>query len=421
MTVASDNLPDDSVEWVGSNRPHVDRLWRDLAAVASFGAGKHGITRLAHGSALRAANSWLIDQITHAGGRASIDAAASVHGVWGSSEEGQIGVGSHLDTVPCGGRFDGALGVLGGLEAIRRVTVPGLARVRNLRLIAFSDEEGVRFGEGFLGSRVFCGHDISGYATRQDDQGIGAFDAVRAAGGNLERTASAAEVARLNRFVELHIEQGPVLERAGAAIGVVTDVTGLTRYGVEFQGVANHAGTTPMDGRADALAGAARAILELRNRLPSDEATVTVGEIECEPGASNVVPGGCRFSVDLRAHTERARRMCAGFVESVCRSAAKAEALAASVTVLDDVEPVAINPQLVDELVRAADAEGLTWLQMVSGAGHDAMIVASKVPAAIVFVPSRGGMSHSPDEFTSPEACETGVRVLTRLLRDWTS
>ena len=212
--------------------------------------------------------------------------------------------------------------------------------------------------------------------------------------------------------------QGPVLEAEGVQIGVVTAIVGLRGFRVRLSGQANHAGTTPMGLRRDALAGAARIVLELRDiaRI-RDEVTANVGEITVSPGGANVVPGFAEFTIDVRAATPDGVSELERLVEEVVARVAREEGLEADLERTFALEPLELDPQLVDAVERAAAAEGASSRRMPSGAGHDAMVVGRHIPAAMIFVPSRGGISHSPDEYSSPGEVELGMRVLAATIR----
>jgi hydantoinase/carbamoylase family amidase len=279
------------------------------------------------------------------------------------------------------------------------------------------DEEGSRFKTGMLGSKAFAGEDLSDLRERRDAEGVSLAEAMRSLGFDFDRLAQAKAVGRIGAYLELHIEQGPRLERAGIDVGVVTAIVGLAGYRVRLTGAANHAGTTPMEDRRDALAGAARAILALRDAARSrDGMTANVGVVSVEPGGFNVVPGVCEFTVDVRAPTWEGVAWNARFVRETLAAIAAEERLSLDLEESHTLAPVMLDPGLVDTLERAAVLEGASSMRLVSGAGHDAMVLGRHVPAAMLFVPSRGGISHSPDEHTEDAACELGARVLARAL-----
>jgi hydantoinase/carbamoylase family amidase len=238
------------------------------------------------------------------------------------------------------------------------------------------------------------------------------------AGFDFARLAEARRIDEIGAYLELHIEQGPVLERAGVDLGVVTAITGMLGFRARFLGEANHAGTTPMEVRRDALVGAARAVLALRDEARSrDDMTANVGVISVEPGGFNVVPGAAELTIDVRSPTADGFARLEPFVRETLEEVAAEEGLGLELSETHRKQPVALDAELQDLLAEAAREEGATMLRLPSGAGHDAMVLAHHVPAAMLFVPSRGGLSHTPDEFSSPEHCELGARVLARAVR----
>jgi len=346
-----------------------------------------------------------------------VDAAGNVFGTWHAGSGTPIVVGSHLDTVPDGGRFDGALGVLAGLHAIRLLKAEGVQPRRPIRIASFTDEEGGRFGTNLLGSRAFAGRDLSDLGERRDRQGVTLRDAMQQCGFDLDRLPEARGIDAVGGYLELHIEQGPVLERAGIDVGVVTGIVGLIDLRVRLRGQASHAGTTPMELRRDALVGGARVAVALRDGARADpDLKATVGSIAVQPGGVNVIPGACEFTVDVRSPTPDGLAGAEAFVHGVVSAVAGEEQLGAEVDEISRLAPTPLDPALQETLERAAELEGASHLRLVSGAGHDAMMLAPHVPAAMLFVPSRMGLSHSPEEFTPPEQCEVGARVLARAL-----
>ncbi|MEO8290033.1 MAG: Zn-dependent hydrolase, partial [Gaiellaceae bacterium] len=380
---------------------------------ARIGADGGGVARVAGTPELGQANDWLVARLEELGLETEIDAGGNVFGRWQAGEGSAVLLGSHLDTVPRGGRYDGALGVVAALDTVRTLREEGIVPRRPLWIVSFNDEEGSRLQTGMLGSRVFCGDlDLDDWRSR------GVADAMAAAGFDFARLPSARGVDGVGAYLELHIEQGPVLEQSGEDVGVVTAITGLLGFRVHFLGAANHAGTTPMEVRRDALAGAARVILALRDEARArDGMTANVGVIACEPGGFNVIPGAAEFTIDVRSPTPDGFAQAEQFVRDVVERVAREERLEVELAVTHKKEPVALDSGLQDVLAAAAEAEGASYRRMPSGAGHDAMVLAHHVPAAMLFVPSSDGVSHSPAEFTAPEQCELGSRVLTRAVR----
>jgi hydantoinase/carbamoylase family amidase len=388
-------------------------LLDDLEALSAIGAdSRGGVSRFAWTPELSHANAWLANRMREAGGDVHIDAAGNVIGRWSAGTGPAILCGSHIDTVPQGGRFDGALGVLSALEAVRTLQASGHQLSRPIWVVAFNDEEGTRFRTSMLGSRAFLGLlDLEDWQKRGVDQ------AMETAGFDFARLPEAAMIGDVGAYLELHIEQGPVLERARADVGIVSAITGLLGLRATFAGEANHAGTTPMRGRRDAGIGAARTIVALRDAALEDgEVMATVGSVRIEPGGANVIPGTAVIDLDLRAATPAALDRVREMARSTISRIAGEEHLTVEVQQMHRKDPAAMDPTLQQTLREAALSQGARHLDMVSGAGHDAMLMALKVPTAMLFVPSQRGISHNPSEYTSPEACELGARVLAQAL-----
>ena len=388
-------------------------LVAELEDAARIGADAGGVSRFAWTPELAQANEWLLDRLDALGLETQVDAAGNVIGRWDEGEGTAVLVGSHLDTVPRGGRFDGALGVLSALESVRTLKEEGVALKRPLWIVSFNDEEGSRFQTGMLGSRAFVGDlDLDDWRKR------GVDEAMSAAGYDFERLPEARAVDRVGAYLEVHIEQGPVLEQEGIDIGIVTGIAGMLGFRVRLIGEANHAGTTPMAVRRDALAGAARVVLALREAARQrGDITANVGVLTVTPGGFNVIPGAAEFTIDVRAGEPEVFSSLDALVLETLERVAGEEQLGVEVSETHRKPPTPLDPDLQDLLAESAAEVGASARRMPSGAGHDAMVLAKRVPAAMLFVPSRGGISHSPEEFTAPELCELGAKVLTCAVR----
>lgn len=394
---------------VAESLEELGRIGRDSGA---------GITRIAWSPELFAAYDWIRSRMRAVGLDVAVDAAGNLVGKWNAGTGAPVVVGSHLDTVPSGGAFDGALGVVAAVHAVGLLQEEGFEPTRPLWIVAFMDEEGTRFGTALFGSRAFVGEDVAGLGDRVDGSGISLRQAMTDAGFDIERAHEAHAVDKIAAYVELHVEQGPVLEQEAIDIGVVTSVVGLRGYRVQLRGQPNHAGTTPMRLRRDALAGAARIALALREfARERDDVTANVGKLSVEPGGANVVPGFADFTLDVRAASEQGIAALERVVEETMSRIAAEETLEHVLEPTFALDPLQLDADLVATVQRAAAAEGASFKRMPSGAGHDAMIVSRHAPGAIIFVPSRDGISHAPEEYTSADDIERGMRVLAATLR----
>ena len=353
-----------------------------------------------------------------------VDAVGNIHGLYpGLADSPTVFIGSHLDTVPRAGAFDGVLGVVLGIALLE--TLNGERFPFAIEVVGFSDEEGVRFGIPFIGSRAFSGtFDRTLLATR-DAAGTTIADAIRDYGLGLEpdTIARAAVKGRAVGYLEFHIEQGPVLDSLGIPLGVVDAIAGQTRVETTFTGSAGHAGTTPMAGRRDALAGAAEWIACVEREAHSTPGLVaTVGRIDAQPGASNVIAGICSTTLDVRHVEDGVRAAAVGRLAREGRDIAARRGLEMAWAQRLDQPAVSMDSSLSAALERAVRQAGVPIHHLASGAGHDAMIVAARMPAAMLFVRSPGGISHHPDESVLEgdvaAALETGRHFLDELVRD---
>jgi len=348
----------------------------------------------------------------------SIDEAGNLHGLWrpANARGKRLMMGSHVDTVPDAGAFDGVLGVTLALEwaeVARNLELP-LA----IEVIAFSDEEGVRYGVPFLGSRAVAGCFDLDLFSREDADGVRMDDAMRAFELDPAKIGEAALGDDVLGYVELHIEQGPVLETENLSVAAVSAITGQTRINLSFSGQANHAGTTPMHLRRDALAAAAEWIIAVEALAQrTDGLVATVGKISVEPNASNVVPGGAKFSLDVRHASDGQRASSVERLLAEARAITGRRGIGFEYAIQMDQPAVPMDGHLTSLLTEAIEAAELHLKIMPSGAGHDAMVMASRVPAAMLFLRSPGGISHHPAENVLEADVEDALRVGREFLR----
>lgn len=388
---------------------------RDLGEVGRDDRGR--LARLALSDADKAGRDTVVGWMRAAGLEVAIDRIGNLFGIrHGEIDAAPIMVGSHIDTVVDAGVYDGNYGVLAGLEVIETLRDAGVTPRRPIVVAAFTNEEGARYAPDMLGSLVYVGGlDLdTALAT------IGADGTVL--GEELARVGYAGDrepgFLRPAAHVELHIEQGPILERIGLPIGAVESVQGISWQRVTIEGTANHAGTTPMSMRRDAGLAAARVTTFLRDRVTAGNAgsVATVGSLRLEPNVINVIPSRAIFTVDLRDPDEERLRTLEADLAAFLDDLAAKEDVRISVERLARFEPVIFDETLVRTIEAAAEALGLPSRRMTSGAGHDAQMIARIAPAAMIFVPSRAGISHNPREHTDPAYLVAGANVLLRVV-----
>ena len=386
---------------------------RRCRGLAECSEDPHATTRTFLSAPMREVHARVSEWMLRAGMKVEIDAAGNLRGVYQSDRPAgsrRLIIGSHLDTVPNAGAFDGILGVILAVALVEQLE--GRRYPYTIEAVGFSDEEGTRFGAPFIGSRALAGIIDAALLDRQDAGGQSVREVIRQYGLNPDHLPAAAALPDSAGFLEFHIEQGPVLDALDLPLGVVDAIVGQTRCEVTFDGEANHAGTTPMAALRDALAGAAEWMVQVeRMARETPQLVATVGRVVAEPGAWNVIPGRCRTTLDLRHGDDAQRR--AGF-EALT---ALAHAIGASRRLRVTVEPrldqnsVPMDPAMTRQLAAAVEQCGYPVHRMTSGAGHDAQIVASRMPVAMLFVRSPGGVSHHPDETVRVEDVAAALRV----------
>jgi allantoate deiminase len=397
------------------------RVARFLREVGEVGADpRGGWSRLAFGPEERQAHAvferWAMDL----GLTSSTDAIGNTFGELAGKTSGPaLLVGSHLDTVPRGGGFDGVAGVAASLEVARLLVESGGLN-RTYRAVVFSGEEGARFGAPCIGSRIATGA-FSTYTLRTltDREGCSVLERASEVG---LRPTNAAEAVwsrdSVSAFLELHIEQGRVLEVRGKTLGVVDAIAGSTRVELTFSGNADHSGATPMLLRHDALVGASELVIEAERRASSHRTAVaTVGDLEVEPGSFTTVPGEVRLSLDVRdVDSERQRELAEELLDGAGRIAAR-RGLELSAVLVSDQSPVVLHKPVREQLARATQEHDVRFCVLPSGATHDTAHVAKMAPAGMIFVPSRQGVSHAPEEWSSVEDIARGAEIMASALR----
>ena len=369
------------------------------------------------------ANALVREWMRDAGMSVRTDAIGNVIGRYEAATPGRpaLLLGSHLDTVVDAGRYDGMLGVVTSIACVADLAQNGIRLPFAIEVVGFADEEGTRFGATLLGSRALAGTFDRTVLDRADGDGVTMADALTRFG--LDPAAIGAAARRpdeLLGYVELHIEQGPVLEAEGLAVGCVTAISGATRLAVTVEGMAGHAGTVPMAGRRDALAAAAECVLLVERRAAAEPDLVgTVGRIEAGPGAVNVVPGSARFTVDLRAPADARRAAALADLIAGFEAIGRHRGVTITAAKTHDAASAPCAPWLADQIRDAIEHEGHALRSLPSGAGHDGMAIAALTDIAMIFVRCQGGISHNPAEAISAADAEAGARVLARFIRDF--
>lgn len=398
-------------------KEHARRAIAECRRIAGMSEGPGRTTRRFLTPPVREVHALLHARMASLGLAVHLDAAGNLRGVHiGANAKGRrLLMGSHIDTVPDAGAFDGVLGVALALELVeiaQQIHLP-----LSLEVIAFSEEEGVRFGVPFIGSRAVAGRFDPALLALRDADGVTLENAIRGFGLNPDNIAAAAIGAAVLGYFEIHIEQGPVLEAEGSSVAAVTSIAGQSRFGLKFTGQANHAGTTPMHLRRDALAGVSEWIstVEALARR-TDGLVATVGQLKLEPNAGNVIPGEVDLSFEVRHAQDVARKDAARALLDQARDIAARRGLGLEQTRRLDQPAVPMDEQLTAFLADAIEAAALPLKQMPSGAGHDAMVMAARVPTAMLFLRSPGGVSHHPDESVREEDVENALIVGRKFL-----
>jgi beta-ureidopropionase / N-carbamoyl-L-amino-acid hydrolase len=405
----------------GNLRIDGQRLRRHIEELSVFGRPPggtfaDGVTRIAYSDADIAARGFVLQRMKEAALDTRIDPAGNLIGVRAGEDARApaILIGSHIDTVPNGGNFDGALGSLAAIEVARTLHDSGVKTTRPIEVVVWANEEGVAFGDGLCGSRAAVGE----FKPAELDHvwnGVTKAEAIKAIGGDPSSIAAAQrQPGSVHCYVELHIEQGGILARAGIPIGVVEGIVAIHRYEAVIEGIANHAGTTPMAERRDALLAAAHLTISVRDVVTGRRGRQvgTVGQIAVSPNAPNVVPGLVRHSIELRDLSETTISEMAAEIEVAARRIAGETGTAVTLTQTSRHAGAPADPAVLESIEQSAALLGLEHLRMPSGAGHDAQMLARICPMGMIFVPSRDGISHSPAERTSWEDCSRGADVL---------
>jgi N-carbamoyl-L-amino-acid hydrolase len=398
-----------------------ERLWDDLMETAQIGATpKGGICRLTLTELDRQVRDWFKARVQALGCTVTVDdmGAMFARRAGQRADVPPIAMGSHLDTQPTGGKFDGALGVLAALEALRTLHRAGYETFAPIEVVNWTNEEGARFAPAMIASGVFAGVFTRDWAAARADRSGETF------GGALEKIGYRGPEPcgrhKLSAFFELHIEQGPFLEAEGKDVGVVTGVQAMRWYEATVTGQDTHAGTTPMPRRHDALLGAARLVETVDASARKHPSAVgTVGLLEVKPGSPNVVPGEVFFTIDMRDPDPKVLDRMESEITQVAKKIEAELGLTIAIKNIWTQPPMRFDPACIAAVRAAARVSGYSTRDMISGAGHDAAYVARVAPATMIFVPCRDGISHNEAEYSSKEQCAAGAQVLLQAVLDY--
>ena len=397
------------------------RLNLTLDELGHLGESPDGMDRVAYSPEDIAGREYTIKLMRQAGLETQIDTAGNIIGRRAGSDGTlpAIALGSHTDTVPKGGKYDGALGVVASIAVVRTLEEQGHRTRHSVEVINFTNEEGSRFHRWLVGSRSMAGLLEQEDLDAVDDGGHGLGPCLADIGGDFSRIGEAVRSpGELAAYFELHIEQGPNLYQSGTQIGVVTGITGRAVFEVEIEGKANHAGTTPMSVRRDALVSASKLVLAIQKMTAEQEIcrVSTVGSIKAVPNAVNVIPGNASIGLEFRDTDMEALAAAERELGRITAQAAVNDGVDMEIIRHRFTSSVPITPEMQALVAEAAENCGMTWEPLPSGAGHDAQAIASIAPMAMLFVPSVDGISHSPEEYSTPEDCANGAQVLLELL-----
>jgi allantoate deiminase len=419
---ADEAIENVETKWkVGCEVIQQERLWQRLMKLSEIGRQPSGgVTRLSFSPEERQAKDLVAGYMREAGLQVREDAVGNLIGRREGTEAGApvVLVGSHLDSVVNGGHFDGPLGVLAGIEALQTMAENEVETRHPIEVIAFTDEEGARFRFGMIGSRAVAGTLTRDHLEARDADGVSIAEAMRQVGLDPDGIEKAARPAgSVKAYLELHIEQGRVLEEADQAVGIVTGIAGPLWLKFRLTGESGHAGTTPMQMRRDALAAAAEVLWMIEAEASKHERTVaTVGQLHVAPGGVNIIPGEVEFTLDLRDTDESVRDAAEARIREQAGEICRERGVQLVIEELQRVPPVPCSDWVQSEIAQAAAEMGLSPMSLPSGAGHDGMQLAGLCPIGMIFVRSRHGISHQPQEWSSPEDCTAGANLLYRSL-----
>ncbi|MDU1130267.1 MAG: M20 family metallo-hydrolase [Veillonella sp.] len=400
-----------------------DRLVNDFEAMSQFTGPGEGINRLAFTDADWAGRQYIIDRMVDAGLTVETDGFGNVIGykVGKNPDLPVVMVGSHTDSVPNGGNYDGVVGVLSAIEAVRSMNDDGFDHDHTIAVVSFMCEESGRFGDSTLGSKAMHGAlTVQDLHRLSDKQGTSLYEVLKGRSLHPDEIEQVEYKRPVKSFTEIHIEQGKVLEHEQKRIGIVTGIASPERFYVTIRGNADHSGATPMNLRHDALCGASKIILGIEEIAAMQEeppVVGTVGIVEVTPGAMNVIPGVVKLGVDIRSISKVARDSVVTLIKEFIDVTAEKRGLSYTIEPVAQDHPVAMHPAIIREIEEAVTSLGVEYMALPSGAGHDAMHWADDVPTGMIFIPCLNGISHNPAEFAEMDDIVTGAEVLDKVLR----
>lgn len=401
-----------------------ERLQKDFDAMAQLTGLGEGINRLAFTDADWEGRQYIIDRMADAGLNVEIDGFGNVIGykVGTNPDLPIVMVGSHTDSVPNGGNYDGVAGVLSAVEVVRSIIDDGFEHEHTIAVVDFMCEESSRFGAATLGSKAMRGKlTLNDLHRLVDKQGVSLYDALKNRKLHPDAIESMAYNLPVKAFIEMHIEQGKVLEHEQKKIGIVSSIAAPERFYVTIRGNADHSGATPMNLRHDALCGASKIILgieEVTSMQEEPPVVGTVGIAEVVPGAMNVIPGSVKLGVDIRSISKVARDSVVFLIKELIDVIAEKRGLSYTIEPIAQDYPVAMHPVMIREIEEAVKSVGVDYMTMPSGAGHDAMHWTEVAPTGMIFIPCRDGISHNPAEFAAMDDIVVGAEVLENVIKN---
>lgn len=401
-----------------------ERLQKDFDAMAQLTGLGEGINRLAFTDADWEGRQYIIDRMTDAGLDVEIDGFGNVIGykVGTNPDLPVVMVGSHTDSVPNGGNYDGVVGVLSAIEVVRSIIDDGFEHEHTIAVVDFMCEESSRFGAATLGSKAMRGKlTLNDLHRLVDKQGISLYDSLKERKLHPDDIESMAYNRPVKAFIEMHIEQGKVLEHEQKQIGIVSGIAAPERFYVTIRGNADHSGATPMNLRHDALCGASKIILgieEIASMQEEPPVVGTVGIADVVPGAMNVIPGSVKLGVDIRSISKVARDSVVFLIKELIDVIAEKRGLSYTIEPIAQNHPVAMHPAMIREIEEAVKSVGVDYMTMPSGAGHDAMHWTEVAPTGMIFIPCRDGISHNPVEFAAMDDIVAGAEVLENVIKN---